>query len=289
MTHTSNNRYRNVLLATGFALCLSMPVVAQEKTEKNSYQEYVTKGIALLKQDSLLQAEPCFLQAIKAEPTQKSNALLYNYLGQIQERTGRSQEALSSYGNAILLSPTSVDYVLNRGSLYLSLDNQDRALQDYTKVIELEPKNEEALFFRAYIYTTKRMYKEARFDYEKLVGINPNHEKALLGLVLLNNKTGRPREAMEQIDQLIRFYPTNALYRNIRGGIHVQRKNYELAVKDYNHAVELEPANPEHLISRAECFLEMKKRKQAQADIQKAQSLGGDPVVIAELLRKIKK
>lgn len=281
-------RYRGAFLTTGLALCLSLPIKAQERVEKASYQECVEKGIALLKQDSLLQAEPCFLQAIKAEPTQKSNGLLYNYIGQIQERTGRTKEAISSYGNAILLNPDNTEFLLNRASLYLSLENNDRAQQDYTTVIDHDPKNQEALFFRAYIFSTKRMYREARTDYEALLQLNPNHEKALLGMVLLNDKTGRPKEAMDQLNQLVRIFPTNALYRTIRGGIHQKNKNYELAIKDFTQAVTLELGNPEHLISRASCYMEMKKRKNATADLKQAQALGGDPIVIASMLQKKK-
>ena len=227
-----------------------------------SYQEYVEKGMTLLKQDSLLQAESSFVAAIQKEPTQKSNCLLYNILGQIQERTGRMQEAINSFNNALVLDPSSIEILQNRASVYLALNNEDKALLDYSSIIEKEPENEEALFFRAYILSNKRMYKEARNDYEKIIKQNPRHEKAILGLALVNNKSGRPREAMEQINQLIRFNPTQALYYNIRGGVHVQNKNYEQAIKDYNKAVELEPNNPEHLISRSECFQKMKKKKQ---------------------------
>ena len=283
MAHTS--RHRNAFLSIGLALCLSMPVMAQDKVEKSSYQKCVEKGMTLLEQDSLLQAESFFLQAIKAEPSSKSNSLIYNHVGQIQERTGRLQDALASYGNAIMLSP-STEFLLNRASLYIRLNNNDRAQQDYTTILDSQPDNQEALFFRAYIYTSKRMYREARTDYEKLISLNPTNEKALLGLALLNDKTNRPREAMEQIERLISFYPSNALYRTIRGGMHQQHRNYELALKDFNQAILLEPENPEHLISRAQCYQEMKKRKQALADLRKAQSLGGDPVTIAEMLQK---
>lgn len=276
-------RYKVLLAAL---LCAgSLSITAQEKV-KSEYQEFIEKGIALLKQDSLLQAEPFFLQAIKAEPTQKSNSILYNYLGQIQERTGRTQEALTSYGNAINLVPNSTEFLLNRAALYMRLENDDRALYDYTAVLEQKPDNQEALFFRAYLRTGKRMYKEARLDYEKLIELNPNNEKAILGLALLNDKDNRPQEAMEQITSLISFFPNKALYNEIRGGMHQQRKNYELAIKDFNKAIELEPENPDHLISRAECYLEMRKRKLAYADLQKAQSLGGDPVIIAQMLER---
>lgn len=288
MMHTFG-RYGDAFLAIGLALCFSLPAVAQEdakKTGKASYQECVEKGIALLKQDSLLQAESLFLQAIKAEPTLQSNSLLYNQLGQIQERLGHNQDALASYANALNLNPSYTEVLLNRASLYLRIDNQDRALQDYSAVLEGNPDHQEALFFRAYIYSGKRMYRQARADYEKLLQVNRLHEKALLGLALLNDKDNRPREAMEQINNLIAFFPDNALYYTIRGGMQQQRRNYEKAIADFNLAIELEPDNPEYLISRASCFKEMKKRKLAVEDLKRAQELGGDPAVIAEILQK---
>ena len=224
--------------------------------------------------DSLLQAEASFREALDVDPLMKSNALLYQYIGNIQERRGEFQKALDSYKMGLTISSTTTSLLLCRAALYLRLENQDRAMADYTEVLNLEPNQTEALFYRAYLYTQRRDYKRARADYDRLVNVN---EKARLGLAILNDKDRRPREAMEQLDALAQLFPSHASIFLVRGGMYLSRKQYELAQSDIEHAIELEPENPDCYVSRSQLYKALKKKKLAKADAQKAIRLGADP------------
>ena len=56
--------------------------------------EMVRHGIDLLEQDSLEAAEKTFSAAIQSSPTNKSNALLWRYIGGIQAQRGQDAEAI---------------------------------------------------------------------------------------------------------------------------------------------------------------------------------------------------
>lgn len=253
-----------------------------------SYKELVTRGLHLMEVDSLSAAEASFRQAMLQEPGQKSNALLYRHIGEIQECQGKMHEALESYTTGINLSPSTESLLMHRASLYLRLGNDEQAIADYGKILELSKDNKEALFFRAWLYAKRRDYKGARADYDHLLQLDPVHEEALQGLAILNTKDGRPREAMEQLNNLVLFFPDHAVNYVLRGGVHQDRKNYELALFDFNKAIELEPQNPEHYISRASCYIGMKRKKQARKDLNDAALLNGDRRVIAELMAQMK-
>ena len=261
-----------------------------------SYEQNVRSIIDALAADSLEKAEGMIQATLLLDPARTSNAILYQYLGEIYQRRGENEKALEAYGigiRSIDYSPLPTDFysplcglLLSRASLYLQTNNLERGLADYNKVFELEPDNEEALFFRAYIYSQQRRNKEARADYNRLLEINPMHEDGRLGLAILNNKDGRPREAMEQLDALVQLFPTHARHYLARCGLYEQRKEYEKAMRDVEEAIELEPENPECYLTRASLYLAMKKKRLANQDCRKAISLGANPNQAAPLLEK---
>lgn len=249
------------------------------------YTALVKQGFEALASDSLVVAESHLREAMRHSPSHKSNYLLFRYVGQIQERQGWEKEALESYTAGLSQNPKYVDLMLDRAALYYRMGNEGRALNDYSDVIDLQPENIEALLMRAHIYSGMRDYKRARGDYDAILKIDALNEKAYVGLILLNDRDGRPREAMEQINGLIMVYPQHALLYAIRGGMEQKRKQYERALADLNRAVELEPTNADFYVSRATLFLDMRKRKLARNDTQMAIKYGADPKEMASLLK----
>lgn len=252
----------------------------------SAYDVLVKQGMDALSVDSLNKAEMSFREALKQFPHHQSNYLLYRYLGQIREHQNRGQEALEFYTSALDLNPKDLELRLDRAALLYRLGNDGRAISDYSDVLDQEPDNIEALGMRAHLYSRIHDYKQARADYEHIIRLEPLNEKAYVGLILVNDRSGRPREAMEQIDALISVYPKHALLYAIRGGMEQRRMEYERALADLSRAVEMEPTNVDFLVSRATLYLDMRKRKLARADVQAALRLGADPLEMASLLKR---
>jgi Tfp pilus assembly protein PilF len=89
---------------------------------------------------------------------------------------------------------------------------------------------------------------------------------------------------MEHMDILMRYWPNEATIYVIRGGMYHKRRQYELALKDINKAIELEPENPDFYISRALLYKDFRKDKLAIADFRKAVSLGASAEECASLM-----
>ena len=162
-----------------------------------------------------------------------------------------------------------------RAKLYMQLGNKEKALVDYSDVLDWKADEQEALFMRAYIYTEQRLYEKARTDYEALLKLNPAHEEARIGLVLLNEKDNRPREAMEQINAMVAAAPDHA-------------KQYEAAEADFTKAISLEPKNIDYLLNRAALYIETKRKKEARADLDKAMELGANPEDVASMRHELR-
>ena len=76
------------------SVIVALNVIVPVSTHAQRYQQLVKRGLEQLQKDSLLQAEATFREALDADPLIKSNALLYQYIGNIQERRGEFQTAL---------------------------------------------------------------------------------------------------------------------------------------------------------------------------------------------------
>ena len=79
--------------------------------QKQTYQQLSERAIECIEKDSLPQAEELLLQALKLEPKNAKNALLFSNLGLVQRRLGEFDKALESYSFALNFAPLAVPAV----------------------------------------------------------------------------------------------------------------------------------------------------------------------------------
>jgi len=168
-----------------------------------TYQELVEKSIEAAEQDSLIRAEEYIHQALKLEPDNVHNTLLFSNLGTIQRKRHRYEQAVESYTYALNLAPKAIPILLNRATLYMEMRREDQARVDYSLVLDLDANNQEALLMRAYILMQQRNYKDARLDYERLLKLNPHSYNGRLGFATLLQKEAKYNEALAIISGMI--------------------------------------------------------------------------------------
>ena len=103
-----------------------MPAFAQ------TYQELCDRAVTYTEQDSLPQAETYIRRALKLEPANPHNALLFSNLGTIQRRQRKYEKALESYNFALNIAPRAVPILLNRATIYMELGRNNLAQADYS-------------------------------------------------------------------------------------------------------------------------------------------------------------
>lgn len=186
-------------LIFSFFLCGATMFPAFSQT----YQELSERAVAATEQDSLSLAEKYIEQALKMEPANPHNALLFSNLGTIQRRQHRYEQALDSYTLALNIAPRAIPALMNRAALYLELGKDDLARIDYSLVLDIESDNQEALLMRAYIYMRQRNYNFAKSDYERLLKLAPQSYNGRLGLATLEQKEGKYEAALSILNAMI--------------------------------------------------------------------------------------
>ena len=268
-----------------------MPVFSQ------TYQELCDRAITYTEQDSLPQAEEYIRQALKLEPANPHNALLFSNLGTIQRRQRQYEQALESYNFALNIAPRAVPILLNRAAVYMELGRNNLAQADYSLVLDLEKNNEEALLMRAYIYMQQREYKMAKADYERLLKVNPASYNGRLGLATLEQKEGKYEEALSVLNNMIATTGETsqlsssqyAMLYVARAGVEKDLNHMDMALVDFEEAIRLDSSQPEIYLMRGEIYLAQKKKDLAKRDFEKAVSLGVPQADLRDLLQQTRK
>ena len=247
-----------------------------------SYHEIVERAMSCTLNDSLVQAEQLFEQALKMDPKNARNSLLFSNLGTVQKRLGKTEEAIESYTMALNITPYATSILLNRGALYLDKGLLDKAYVDYCNVIDLLPENQEARLFRAYIYMQQRRYDEARIDYNVIIGKDLKHKSARIGLVLLDQYQGRLLAARDGLNLLIYDYPEDASLLKMRANLELEEKSPDAALNDLEEAARMSPKDAGLFCQLGDVYLMLKKNKDAEKAFEKAVALGISRVALKE-------
>ena len=253
-----------------------------------TYNEVVEEAMACVKKDSLLQAESLFRKALKMDPSNARNALLFSNLGTVQKRLGKTEEAIQSYTMALNIIPYSTSMLLNRAALYLEENLTDKAYIDYCNVIDLLPENTEARLFRAYIYMQRRQYQEARIDYNVVLGKEPQNMTALLGMVMLDEKEGRYTSAVDRLNLLVQNHPDDVSLYKMRANLEWSQGHLDVALLDLDKAMRLAPRDVEIRVMCGDIYLDMKKKDKAEEAYEDALALGVSRAELHERLEKCK-
>lgn len=265
-------------MAAGFLmLCL--------KGMSQSYNELVERAMTYTFKDSLQQAEHLFKQALKVDPANARNALVFSNLGTIQKRMGKTDEALESYTLALNITPYSSAMLLNRAALYMDKNLTDKAYLDYCKVIDLLPKDREARLMRAYIYMKRRQYNDAYIDYQVILDQDAKDKSALLGLAMLEQKEGKYVAAGNRLNLLIEDYPKDASLYKMRANIELDQNLPDAALLDLQQAVSIDSGDRDAYVQIGDLLLQSGKKTDARRAYEEAVRLG---VPRSQLLEKLR-
>ena len=252
------------------ALLFCFPAVAFAQT----YQQLSERAIECIEKDSLPKAEELLLQALKLEPKNAKNALLFSNLGLVQRRLGEFDKALESYSFALNFAPLAVPILLDRAAIYMEMGKTDRAYTDYCQVLD-----EDKL---------RRDYPAARIDYNRLLELDPQSYSGRLGLATLEQKEGKFRESLEILNKMITATPDDATLYIARADVEREMKHEDLALVDLEEAIRLDAASADAYLLRGNIYLAQKKKGLAKADFEKAISLGVPPADLHEQLKQCK-
>ncbi|PQO30524.1 tetratricopeptide repeat protein [Bremerella cremea] len=107
--------------------------------------------------------------------TNLDNLNLWNTRAHLYEKLGRREAAIGDYTEILKRDPKATDALLERGRLWLALNEFEKAEEDADLLISLEPDNEEAHYARGKVFMEQWDTETAKSCFNKVLQLNPDH------------------------------------------------------------------------------------------------------------------
>jgi tetratricopeptide (TPR) repeat protein len=167
-----------------------------------------------------------------------------------------------------------------------------RALEQYREILRIDPKDAEAAQWVVRLYRLQNEHDKAETVLRQFLEREPENEMALELLTQLLLDQGRTEEAIELLERIVQRSPTASLL-NVLGQAYTQIHKPAKAEAAYQRAIEMEPAEAEHVRGLARTLYVQSRYDEALEQYQRLAKLDPeDPeayVRMAQIYRQQKK
>lgn len=244
----------------------SQKEVKSEKEEIKLKNTFMNANRFKIKEDfgtALVYFERC----IKLDPNH--SASLFE-IAQLKEMQRLSAEALSYAKRAVDSSPDNRWYLAYYAYLLDRENKNKEAIEIYEKLVENHPFQLEYYYELANNYLLTDEYTKAIATYnqiEEKIGITEqiSEQKHKLYLSL-----GKEDKAIQEIENLIAYYPNNANYYGQLANLYKQLGQKEKAIETYEKLQAFDPENPLVKLSLYEYYLDGGENDKAYAALREA-------------------
>jgi len=272
--------------------------LALEFDSSNGYL-YNDRGWEYLKIKDYINALKDFNKAIAINT---DDYLAYTNRGLLCYRLKEYNKALSDFNKAIEIKPDYSGSYHNRALVHHAMGMHKNAMNDYTKAIELNHQDFEAYNNRGILWVeTFNDSEEAEKDFKKALNIFPGFSQAQKNLEKLAEKreeyeersnltednqydsvikegvnlrlAGDFNNALQKYNLAIKLEPERFEAYYNRGYLNMLLMNLDQSIEDYTFALKFAPSNAIILKNRAIVYSMKGMRKEAMADIERAQEL----------------
>jgi len=171
------------------------------------------------------------------------------------------------------LIPPKATQQFQLGMEQLKAGDDAAAIQSFTAAIALYPGFAQAYHNRGTARQRLDQNEEAIRDYSEAVRLNPHEPLAFAGLGVCLVRLRRDDEAFAAFNHALELKPDLATALNGRGGVHFRRKQFLLALRDYDAAISANPRFAPAYLNRAHARQAIGDAAGAAADLKMERQL----------------
>ena len=189
---------------------------------------------------------------------------------------GNLDAAIAEFNRIIALNLTPQQAslaVMRRGTCYYAKHDLDRAIRDYDQALRLDPRNAAAYDNRANALEARGDISDAIKDYNESLRLNPRNPFAYLNRGSFLTEQGDFAGALADYAKALAINPREEAAHVGRAKIYLMRCKREEALKEANAAIAIAPGQAPVYSCRASVYMELRRYKEAEADIKKAMQL----------------
>lgn len=276
-----------MLKKIGF-LSFLLLILSESHAFSQTYDEWINRSFDFMDVDSLASAEQCLKEAMRLEPGNPRNGMLFQNLGTIQRQLGKLEEAEISYTCAIAMLSEMPTLRVSRAQLYAEMERYQAAIDDYSFLLEKEPFNENWLYERALCRLMAHDTLGARLDLESIDKFNPNSAKSRLGMAVVYKAQGEYAMAAELYDALIEANPKSWSLLRDRAEVYYLSNRMGAALEDINESIKRHPQDPMSYVLRAQIRYAKGDKEYARRDLNMAIEKGLSQSIALQMVEKFR-
>lgn len=192
-----------------------------------------------------------FSEVIRRNP--KNHAAYYE-LARIAFESGNMDKAIEFAQTAIKINPNNEYYYQYLAEAKGEKQDFDGAAKVYEALIKLKPKEYDYYYDWAYMLSKAEKYKEAIDAYNLLEQKTGVQEELVFQKQPLFIKLGKIEESVQDIEKLVKAYPSEPRYIGLVGEVYQSNKMYDKAIQSYNRILVIDPNNADALLAIAETY-----------------------------------
>lgn len=197
-----------------------------------------------------LQKEIAYKDALAAAPRLKALADDDVYL-QLPAAYQPSQADIASMRAA---TPASADGFVQKGRVLASSGKLDEAIAAFSQALALDAQSADALAARANAYSSTQDFTAAERDTEALEKLRPGEAGTAVVRGYLEMARGHYDEAEKSFSRVLQSVPDNGYARLARAQARLEQGQSENALSDFNAVLAREPSNRDALSGRATAY-----------------------------------
>ncbi|MGE0132624.1 MAG: tetratricopeptide repeat protein [Blastocatellales bacterium] len=212
-------------------------------------------------------ADEAAVEAKTAIAEGDNNDTTYSLLGVAQMQSGKFDDALLSFGEALKRDPKNVFALRHRAEVLVAKNRLGEASAALRSALAIEP-NVQTKLKLAGVYIQARQFSEAIPVYQEVLNADPSNVEARAALAAVMIESGKGGEAVTQLESLIKTDPNRADLRAQLAELYLPTQP-EKALEQYDAASRLEPSQPSHQIGLASALVKLRRFQEAVTLLQK--------------------
>jgi len=250
---------------------------AQNAIKLNPNNEYYYQYLAEAKgeKQDFAGAAKTYETLVKLKPKEYDYYYDWAYM---LAKSEKYKEAIDVYNLLEEKTGISEELVFQKQPLFIKLGKIDESIKDIEKLVKLYPSDTRYIGLIGEVYESNKMYDKAVETYNKILDIEPNNADALLALAQTYRKNGDTKKYNEFIQQVFnnKAIEIDAKIYTIIPYIEKLAKDSamnEEVLKMADMIVAAHPNNVKATTARADVLYNIGRKKEAQAEYEKAISL----------------
>lgn len=228
------------------------------------------KGVALCRLDRFDQAIDAFQAELAVVP---DHAQAIAEIGTCMARTGRRREGIPYLQNGLRLRPNMPLAQFSLGLALLSENRRKEAIEALDQAVTLDGAYADAYRTRGLAYAMGGEFDRSADDLRVAATLDSKNYTAILELGLNFDSTAREQQAQRLFQTAAEIAPDIALPQYVYGQFLINHRYFELGLSYIRRAIELDPLQAEHYVSRGFGLLGQGRIEEAVASYRRAGEL----------------